>query len=98
MQDVRHVLYLSLNLRLNPNSQTFAQVAGDTSARGWNATTVAVARLHNIVLAFMAGKKDISDMLMTLPTGEDLTKDEGVLVAPTLAEFNAALFMKQMTK
>lgn len=94
---VRHVLYLTHNLSFNPDSQIFAVRAGNPNARGWNATTRAVAQLHNLVLAALSKKgDDLSEMLLNIPLGEE-QKPENQPVAPTLRELSAASMAKFMS-
>ena len=92
----RHVNRLIENLVLNPQSRVYAIRQGSMEWLGWDATTSAVVRLHNLVAVLISafGKDiDLSELWMDAPDGAPEAEQFA-----TIAEFNEAAFIKFMSR
>lgn len=95
---VRHVIYLSEHLVLNPHSRVFAIRGGSPELQGWDQATIVAVRLHNLLAGLiqgLSGEKN-PDMFIDWPGAE---KTETTTYQPaTLAELIAGpldKFMKE---
>ena len=94
------VLILVEHLLLNPASRCRAiRYGGDLRWIGWDYNSEVLASLFDLVTAFAAGKNFSNDMRFERPghsvAGRGSSEPEE-LVAPTIADFNAAAFMRQV--
>ncbi len=87
----RHVIVLTYNLSLNPQSRVFAIAGGTPELQGWDTTATLLARLINTVLGLM-GVKDES-LFVKYPGAPEADEE---MPYKTLAEFSEAGFMKRM--
>ncbi|MFJ4173412.1 hypothetical protein [Microbacterium sp. NPDC089696] len=94
---VRHVIYLSEHLVLNPHSRVFAIRGGSPELQGWDSATIVAVRTHNLIVSLiqgLAGQKD-PEMFIDWPGAE---KAETTVQPKTLAELMAGAldnFMKE---
>jgi hypothetical protein len=85
IEDAWHVVVLTEQLVLNPQSRVFAARGGTPELQGWDQHTIVLARTHNLLAGIVAGLSkgtDLEDLLIAYPKA----KPEKAPEPKTLAE------------
>ena len=88
----RHVVILTNQLVLNPNSRVYALKGGASDLQGWTTEATIAARTHNLIAGILAGfSKGVSasDLLIEHPAVRVANE---VKQPKTLAEFSISGF------
>lgn len=92
---VRHVLYLTEHLAMNPQSRVFAIRGGTPELQGWDAQTVIIARMHNLIASLIQGLSQGEpnpDMFVDYPGAKPEEKQPATIAELSVAGFNQFMY------